>query len=286
MANVSVSNTFTNGTTADASQVNQNFTDIINGTSDGTKDFSISALTVGGAFTANGNATLGNASSDDLTITASLASTLNIKTTASFDVGSTTIGLRALFLGLSTFTTKLATAATASWTFTFPTTAGTNGYIMQTDGSGNTSWIKDKLGTTTNDSASSGYIGYEVRAASTTLTAWSTNGSWGDVAQILVPAGDHDIDALLSVERNGSTITSASIAVTTSSGTSSTGQLLGDNYTPFPYPLSTGSQYTFGAINGYRVSVATATTHYLKFNATFSVADPRIAYRIRARTVR
>ena len=73
MANVSVSYTFSNSTTADATQVNQNFTDIINGTSDGTKDFSISALTCAGNVTFNGNTTIGNASSDDLTVTASLA---------------------------------------------------------------------------------------------------------------------------------------------------------------------------------------------------------------------
>ena len=99
MANVSVTNTFTNGTTADASQVNTNFTDIINGTSDGTKDFSINALTCAGTATLNGNVNIGNASSDDLSITASLASTLAIKTTFSYDIGATAIGLRSLFFG-------------------------------------------------------------------------------------------------------------------------------------------------------------------------------------------
>ena len=97
MANISVSNTFSNSTTADASQVNTNFTDIINGTSDGTKDFSISALTVGGTATLNGNVALGNASADDLTITASLASSIPIKTTFSYDVGSATLGLKSIY---------------------------------------------------------------------------------------------------------------------------------------------------------------------------------------------
>jgi len=76
MANISVTYSFTNGTSADADQVNQNFTDIINGTSDASKDMSINALTVAGALTANGNVTLGNSSGDDLTVTASLASTI------------------------------------------------------------------------------------------------------------------------------------------------------------------------------------------------------------------
>lgn len=140
MASPSVTYAFTNGTTADATQVNQNFTDLINGLSDGTKDLSISALTAAGNVTLNGNTTLGNASSDDLTVTASLASTIPIKTTATYEIGSSTKGLLALYLGNSTFTTKLATGATASWTFTLPTTAGIAGQGLVNAGSGTMEW--------------------------------------------------------------------------------------------------------------------------------------------------
>jgi hypothetical protein len=55
MANITVTHTFVNGNVADASQMNTNFTDIINGTSDGTKDFSISAITCAGTATFNGS---------------------------------------------------------------------------------------------------------------------------------------------------------------------------------------------------------------------------------------
>jgi hypothetical protein len=140
MASISVSNTFSNGTTADASQINTNFTDIINGTSDGTKDFSISALTVGGTLTANGNVNLGNASGDDLSITASLASSLAIKTTATYNVGSSTLGLLSVYLGNSTFTTRILSGASSSWSLTLPATAGTSRYRLETDGAGATSW--------------------------------------------------------------------------------------------------------------------------------------------------
>jgi hypothetical protein len=99
MANPSYTYTLTNGTTADASQVMQNFNDILNGVTDGTKDLSISALTVAGTATFNGNVNVGNASADDLTITASLASTVAIKTNNSYDIGSATLGLRKLYLG-------------------------------------------------------------------------------------------------------------------------------------------------------------------------------------------
>lgn len=138
MPSPSVTYTFSNTTTADATQVNQNFTDLINGMTDGTKDFSISALTVAGTFTANGNVILGNASGDDLTITASLASSITIKTTNTYDVGSSTVGLRSIYFGNSgAFTTRLMGAATASYTLTLPATVGTIGQALySSDASG------------------------------------------------------------------------------------------------------------------------------------------------------
>lgn len=147
MASPAVTYTFSNSTTADASQINQNFTDLINGMTDGTKDFSISALTCAGNVTFNGNTTIGNASSDDLTITASLASTLNIKTTNSYDIGSTTLGLRALYFGANSQTVNIKGSASmsATWTFTLPTTAGSNLQFLQTNGSGVTSWVTPSL---------------------------------------------------------------------------------------------------------------------------------------------
>lgn len=136
----SVTYSFSNGTAADATQVNQNFTDIINGLSDGTKDLTVAALITNGNVTFNANLTVGNSSSDDLTVNASLASSIPIKTNASFNFGDATHGLAGFYLGNSTFTTKLATAATSSWTFTFPATAGTVGKTLINTGSGATTW--------------------------------------------------------------------------------------------------------------------------------------------------
>jgi hypothetical protein len=142
MPSPSVTYTFVNGTAADASQVNTNFTDLINGATDGTKDYSINALTCAGTATLNGNVNLGNSSADDLTITASLASTLSIKTTNSFDIGSSTLGLKALYFGANSQTVNLKGSASmsATWTMTLPVTAGTVGYMLTTDGSGVTAW--------------------------------------------------------------------------------------------------------------------------------------------------
>jgi hypothetical protein len=95
----SLTYTLTNGSTADATQVMQDLNDLLNGITDGTKDLSISALTCAGTATLNGHVNLGNSSADDLTITASLASTLPIKTNTSYDIGGATLGLRKLYLG-------------------------------------------------------------------------------------------------------------------------------------------------------------------------------------------
>jgi hypothetical protein len=76
----------------------QNFNDILNGISDGTKDISVNALTVAGAATLNGNITLGNATSDDLTATGRWASNLDPKTAATYDHGTSSQTWRAMYL--------------------------------------------------------------------------------------------------------------------------------------------------------------------------------------------
>jgi hypothetical protein len=128
MASPSVTYTFSNSTTADAGQVNQNFTDLINGLSDGTKDLSISALTCAGNAALNGNTTIGNASGDDLTITASLASTIPIKTTNTYNFGSATKGLQYIYFGSSAganTTRVVGSAVSADVQLILPDVSGT-----------------------------------------------------------------------------------------------------------------------------------------------------------------
>lgn len=141
MAFPSYTYTFTNGSTADAGQVNQNFSDILNGISDTTKSISVSAITAAGTTTLNGAVSLGQSTSSDLSFNGSIASNIPIKTNSAFDFGAATLGLKSLYIGgTSTFTTRIFGAATSSWTLTLPTTAGTGGLFLQTDGAGVTSW--------------------------------------------------------------------------------------------------------------------------------------------------
>lgn len=69
MASPSVTYTFTNGNVADASQVNQNFTDLISSLTDGSKSINIDAITAAGTATLNGNTILGNDAGDTHTVT-------------------------------------------------------------------------------------------------------------------------------------------------------------------------------------------------------------------------
>lgn len=124
MAAPSVTYTFTNGTTADATQVNTNFTDLISGLSDGTKDLTINNLSMNGALTVNGAVTLGNASGDAITITGSIASSISVSANDTYDFGSSTLAMRSFYLGSGTRSIRLiAGAVTGTYTLTLPPAA-------------------------------------------------------------------------------------------------------------------------------------------------------------------
>jgi hypothetical protein len=132
MAAPSLTYTLTNATTADASQVMQNLNDLLNGITDGTKDLSISALTCAGTVTLNGNTTIGNATSDTLTMTASLASSIIPSADGAVDIGSAAYGLRALYLGDGDGTTGkvVAAALSADRIWTIPETSADASFVM------------------------------------------------------------------------------------------------------------------------------------------------------------
>lgn len=120
---------FTNGSTADATQVNQNYTDILNGVTDTTKDLSVSAITAAGNVVLNGNVTLGISSSKTITFMGQMSSTLGIVANNLYDIGTVTSGgLRALYFSsaAASFTTKVAAQTTvADVTITLPASTGT-----------------------------------------------------------------------------------------------------------------------------------------------------------------
>jgi len=127
MAAPAVTYTFTNGTTSDATQVNTNFTNLINAMTDGTADFTIGTVSVAGAATFSGAVTLGNATADDITITGNLASSITVKTNATYNFGASTSGLLSVYLGNGANKTVRLIAGTigTSYTITTPNDAPT-----------------------------------------------------------------------------------------------------------------------------------------------------------------
>lgn len=141
MAFITVTNTFVNSTTADATQVNQNFTDLINGTSDGTKDMSINAFTAAGLATLSGSVIVGSSGSNTITLNGSVATDIKPDANNSRNLGSSTLGYASIYLGSAGgFTTRLVGSASSSYTITLPPTSGTDGYVLRNTGSSTLQW--------------------------------------------------------------------------------------------------------------------------------------------------
>lgn len=198
----SVTYNFSNGSTADADAVDQNFTDIINGISDGTKDISVNSGTFAGNVSISGNTTLGNASSDTITFTGSMASTLPVGTTNSYDIGSSTLGLRAIYFGANSQTVNIKGSASmsATWTFTFPVSAGTSTYVLQTDGAGVTSWVSRSV-----YSKSAKTTTYSATGNDDVISVDASGGSW----TLSLPAAASNTGKILTIVRTDQTLANA-----------------------------------------------------------------------------
>jgi len=266
MAYTSVTYTFSNGTTADATQVNQNFTDIINGLSDGTKDISINAGTLAGTLTANGNVNLGNATSDDLTVTASLASNLIPKTNQTYDVGSADIGLRALYLGVSSagaLTTKLMAHPTTAGDISLylPVAAGTAGQLLTSDGTYMV-WSNLYKGDSSGNSVAAGYVGEIINGTIQNSGASFSTNTLKNVCSISLTAGIWLVYGDPIIANSGLTSTALLVSISSSSSA---------HQNEKRFALPGGADY-YPQI--FRVIiVGTTTTYYLNETLVFSAGS-------------
>ena len=208
MSSPTVTHSFTNGTTSDATQVNTNFSDLIASMTDGNDDFAINALTLSGALTANGNCTFGNAGSDDLTFTGSLASSIPVKTTNSYDIGVATIGLQSVYFGSSAgaFSTRLiGGAAASSYTITLPTAVGAAGDHVETTAAGVLSFsggpVSVNKTTTYTATTADKVITADTSGGAWTLTLYAASGNGGRT--LLVKKTTADV-LLLTIDGNAS----------------------------------------------------------------------------------
>jgi hypothetical protein len=137
-------------------------------------------------------------------------------------------------------------------------------------------------GTTTNDSAASGFVG-EVVSSVVSNVSFPTSGQWGDVTSIALTAGDWDITYVAAPDKNGATVTVVvEYGISTTSGNSSSGLTYGSNYLTAAWFNSDAG----GCIANFRASISASTTYYAKVKTTYSVATPRTSARLYARRIR
>ena len=131
-----------------------------------------------------GSGTVNSGTAGQLTYYASTGTTVSGNANATISSGALTLGVAtsvAGSLGLSGSTSGKVTlqtaAAAGTWSLILPTTAGTNGYVLSTDGTGVTSWIATSGGGGTVTSVGLGFSAGAGNILSNTGTASPITGS-------------------------------------------------------------------------------------------------------------
>ena len=142
-------------------------------------------------------------------------------------------------------------------------------------------------GTNTNDNALTGYVGEYIESV-VAATNFPATGVYGDFASVSLTAGDWDVTLQGEALINGATWTSCLIGLSSTSGNSATGLVVGSNRA---YILFGSSSTTPAALSltvvPYRISIAATTTYYYKYFAAYSSGGPpTLSGRISARRVR
>lgn len=140
------------------------------------------------------------------------------------------------------------------------------------------------VGTNTNNSAPLGDFGEYISSVTAARPIGGT-GAYADMAAIALTAGDWDVTGCGVFAANGATVTEVDLGISTTSGNSSTGLVIGDS-TLTAFGIPTASVNSAVCVSNVRLSLSGSATAYLKDFATFSVATPTIAARISARRVR
>jgi hypothetical protein len=142
-------------------------------------------------------------------------------------------------------------------------------------------------GTTTNDSAASGFVGEYIESLVTSFTNWTgSTGQFGDLASISLTAGDWDVTGSFTLTNNAAVLAGYSkIAISINTGNTTTDQVLGVNELQ-GLVTSTGVDRC-AVVPVYRKSLSGTTTIYLKGAiTTITSGTPQYQCRLSARRVR
>ncbi len=200
MAAPTLTFSLTNGGTCDASQVMQNYNDLLNGITDGTKDLTFNTLNLNGTANLKGPINLGDAAADDITVTGSLASNFPVKTNNSFDVGSSTLGLAGVYLGnggVGATCRLVASSHATSRTYSFPD-AGAAANVVLSEGAATINGLKT-FGTGISSplllkisGSGSGYSGFGASATNNGVSALNAT----VIARTVNPGSDITLNGL------------------------------------------------------------------------------------------
>jgi hypothetical protein len=162
-----------------------------------------------------------------LTYYSATGTTVSGNANATISAGALTLGVSGTAGGsllLSGSTSGLVTlktaAAAGSWILTLPTTAGTNGYVLQTNGSGVTSWTPNTSGGGTVSSGTAGQLAYYASTGSTVSGATTGTGVLTAISSNLSGSGalvGTTSASLTSPTISGGTINNATIGASTAS---------------------------------------------------------------------
>jgi hypothetical protein len=141
------------------------------------------------------------------------------------------------------------------------------------------------LGTNTNDNASAGFVGQYIESVVSNVN-FPTSNTYGDATSISLTAGDWDVSMVSESNGNGTGWTRIEAGITTTSGNSGTGIVMGSNYTRFIVNNDTTMNHAALCVPSYRMSLSATTTVYLKFSSIYSVPTPLFSGRLSARRVR
>ncbi len=141
-------------------------------------------------------------------------------------------------------------------------------------------------GTRTDNVAASGLVG-EISSRTFSGAAVPTSNQYGDPASLTLTPGDWEISAAIYYVASGATWSQFEIGISTTSGNSSTGLILGDNDFAAIWASSALTPLSGSlAIPGYRLGLTTTTTVYLKEKLIYSGSTPVASGRITARRIR
>lgn len=246
-----------------------------------------------GTATINGAKTFGN----DLTISRSASGGTVLETINNTSNTATSIAALALQVGGTSAgdaVISFTVPATFVWSMGLDNSDSDSFVISQATTLGTTNALRISgttngvaiSGTNTNDSGAAGFVGEYVESVAGVTNA-PTSTQFGDLTSISLTAGDWDVNVTSYWDSNGSTFTALTTGVSTTTGNSATGLVLGSSRADFNHASSSTTVTEFSqAISPIRFSLSGTTTVYLKFKAVYSAGTPQAYGRISARRAR